>query len=240
MRRYKGWSVVALLWVLAGVAHATAAQPGSGVPTPTEAVQSTIDRILTDLRAQSAELSKDATAAYRLIDTAVDQYIDFPLVARLVLAKHWRQATAEQQAVFTQEFRTALVRFYSRALVTYIAEKGVPERGLFEILPERNNPDEKYANVRTLVRQPNGNQIPVDYSLRLSEGRWLIYDVKVEGISVVKSYQSTLAQEIAGKGLQGMIDDLAARNRQALEAGIEVADGNAPAIASLGNRPPEN
>jgi len=112
--------------------------------------------------------------------------------------------------------------------MTYIAEKGVPEGNIFEILPDRSSTEDKYATVRTLVRQPNGNQMSVDYSLRFDNGRWLIFDVKVEGVSVVKSYQTTLAQEVATKGLQGMIDDLAARNREALASGADVVETGGP------------
>lgn len=196
---------------------------------PRAVVETTAERILEELQAEKDAVAADVRAAYVLIDRAVDRYIDFPLVARLVLGKHWRTATAEQQAAFTREFRALLVRFYAKALVEYIAENGVPGREIFEILPVRTEPEARYATVRTLIRRPDGGTVPVDYSLRRGPDGWRIYDVKVEGISVVTSYRNSFGQEIAARGLQAVIDELARRNR---EAGKAMSMAAAPAQAA--------
>lgn len=202
---------------------------GATQDDPQAVVETTAERILEELQAEKEAVASDVRAAYALIDRAVDQYIDFPLVARLVLGKHWRTATAEQQAVFTREFRALLVRFYAKALVEYIAENGVPGREIFEILPVRAEAGARYATVRTLIKRSDTGAVPVDYSLRRGPDGWRIFDVKVEGISVVTSYRNSFGQEIAARGLQAVIEDLAARNQRAME---EVSMAVGPAARS--------
>jgi phospholipid transport system substrate-binding protein len=174
-----------------------------------------VSAVLAELEQEREAITRDPTVAYAMIERGIEQYIDFPIVARLALGKHWRQATPEQQATFTQEFRTMLVRFYGKALMSFIAERGLPGPEAFRVLPERGEPGAKYATIRSQILRPDAAPVPVDYSLRRVDDDWKIYDVAVEGISVVTSYRSNFSQEIATRGLDAVIDGLAERNRQA-------------------------
>lgn len=220
---------LALLLVLVPGAWATESRP-----LPRNSVEDSMVRMLADLREQREAVSHDVNVAYRLIDEALERYVDFPLVAQLALGKYWRSATPEQQRVFTDEFRIMLVRFYSRALMAYVAEKGVPDENIVNFLPDRNDPKEDYATVRTVVTQPGGATIPVDYSLRFRNDIWRVYDIKVEGISIVTSYRNNFAPEAQRNGVQGVIDQLIQRNRQAAESS-GLAE-NAPMSLATGTR----
>jgi phospholipid transport system substrate-binding protein len=196
-------------------AAALASGPALAQPDAQETVLSVVDAVYSELQSERERISAEPQVAYALIERGIEDHIDFPIVARLALGKHWRTASPAQRETFTSEFRTLLVRFYGRALMSYIAERGLPERDAFRILPQRGAPNAEFATVRSQIVLPDSSPIPVDYSLRRSGEQWKIYDVSVEGISVVTSYRNNFAREIDSRGLDAVIQGIRDRNREA-------------------------
>ena len=87
-------------------------------------------------------------------------------------------------------------------------------------LPERDTGRPDRALVRTEVRQPGEAVVAIDYLMYQTQQRWLVYDVRVEGVSLVTSYRTTFAEEIRGKGLAGLVAALRQRNEKPLSAEV--------------------
>jgi phospholipid transport system substrate-binding protein len=129
-------------------------------------------------------------------------------MSRWVLGKHWREASEGQRVRFVEEFRSLLVRTYATALLEYSNQA-------VEVLPVRAAPDATDVVVRTEVRQPGAPPIPIQYSMNLEQGDWKVYDVTIDGISLVASYRSTFNAEASRGGLDRVIALLVERNQGA-------------------------
>ena len=174
-----------------------------------ELVRSTSERVLERLRDQSESIKGHPERIYGLVNEMVLPHFDFERMARWVLGKNWRRADAAQQRRFVEEFRTLLVRTYATALNEY-ADTHI------RYLPLHAPADADDVSVKTEAEVAGGLPVPVDYSLyRTDQGDWKVYDVAIDGLSLVTNYRSTFAGEIRSSGIEGLIEKLEARNRQA-------------------------
>jgi phospholipid transport system substrate-binding protein len=172
-----------------------------------QVVQDTTDRMLAILSAQREELRAKPERIYPLVDTIILPHFDFTRMSRWVLGKHWREATDAQKARFVEEFRNLLVRTYATALLEYAGQtvNVLPLRGTAAGATE--------VSVRTEVRQPGAPPIPIHYSMGAEGGAWKVFDVTIDGISLVASYRSNFSNEIARGGIDRLIALLEQRNR---------------------------
>lgn len=190
-------------------APAGAAEDGDA---PVAILESTLQRMLETLREERQTLKQEPERIYSLVDEILVPKVDFVRASRWVLGRHWRRADNAQKRAFIKEFRTLLVRFYSSALVEYVTTNEVPGADIMRFLPLRAAPHERDVTVRSEVRQPNGSVIPVHYQMYRTKQGWKVYDVSVEGISMVVSYRSSFATEISQGGIDGLIQALRERN----------------------------
>jgi phospholipid transport system substrate-binding protein len=188
----------ALLGASFNAAAATADTP------PDVLVKQTSNEVLKVIRT-----TKDRETLRNYAEKIVLPHFDFRAMTQLAVGKHWREATPTQQKALENAFRELLINTYTAAL--NIAAIGQEE---VEVKPTTVKPGDKDAIVRTVVRAPNRQPVPVDYRmLRRPEG-WKVYDVVVENLSLVTNYRSTFASEIARGGIDGLIKSLEARNRE--------------------------
>ncbi len=187
-----------------GSAQASVAQ------SPQALIKSTSDQVLARLKADHDELQAHPDKVYALVEDIVLPHFDFHRIARWVLGKYSRRASAAQMARFTEEFRMLLVRTYATALLQYTNQQ-------IDYLPLRMKPGATDVTVKTEIQQPGAFPIPIDYDLYLPEGskEWKVYDVSIDSVSLVSNYRSTFAGEIRRKGLDALIDSLAKRNHEA-------------------------
>jgi phospholipid transport system substrate-binding protein len=183
----------------ADVPAAAGAAPGS--QGPQELVENSAKRMLVELDANRPTYAKDPAKLDALVGNVLLPNFDTDYAARLVLGQTWRTATPEQRKRFVDAFYHSLLRNYGAALVDFTADR-------FVILPYRGDPGETTATVRTQVTRSNGEKVPVDFSLRKTDGVWKAWDVVIEGISYVKSFRTDFASEIQAKGLDEVIDRL--------------------------------
>jgi phospholipid transport system substrate-binding protein len=189
-----------LLWLALGADPTWAA-----VKPPQEVVQDTSAQMIDALRKNSVALRQDSSRIYELVDQIVLPNFDFELMSRWVLGRAWQQATLEQRRRFADEFRTLLVRTYAKALLEYSDEE-------IRIPPQPNAADGKDATIRTEVQPRTGRPIQINYSMHLGNDGWKVYDVTVDGVSLVTNYRSTFASQIRDSGLDAVIADLQQRN----------------------------
>jgi phospholipid transport system substrate-binding protein len=191
-----------VLLILVGISTVS----GAAVQSPQALIKDTSEKVTTALRENKTELQADNSKLYGLVQEIVLPHFDFTLMSRWVLGKYWRQATAEQRRQFVDEFRTLLVRSYAGALLEYADEEITfpPSRELAE--------DAEKATVRSMVELEGQESIPITYSLRRRDEGWKVYDVKVDGISLIINYRSTFANQIRDDGIDAVISDLSQRN----------------------------
>lgn len=138
------------------------------------------------------------------LQTDVVPHIDFTLMTKLAVGKHWKKASAEQKSTLVSEFRDLLVNTYTKALSEYSGQK-------LEFLPFSPEKREDRAVVSSIFKDGAGVQFPVDYKLRMKDV-WLIYDIEVENISLVLGYRSEFSSQIDKGGLDGLIGALRKKN----------------------------
>ncbi len=201
MAHNKGFWLPALLALLAiAPAHATHLNA-------LEMVQQTTEQVTRLLQARKAELEADPALLYTVVEKEVAPYFDFSRMARLVLGKYWRRASREERRQFIEEFRRLLVRSYAASMLKYSGEK-------INFLPLRGNPEASDVTVRTEVEVPGMDPVEVDYSLYLRKGEWKVYDVAIDGVSLVVNYRTSFSEEIRRSGgLAGLIEKLRQRNQ---------------------------
>ncbi|HLF97296.1 MAG TPA: ABC transporter substrate-binding protein [Methylococcaceae bacterium] len=203
--------VILAAWSLAGQAEAL---------TPAQlVVQSTSDTLQREL--QKDEYKRDFVKATQFVDHTIEPSVDFDRVSALALGKHWKTATPVQKDRFKKEFRTLLVRTYTTAFTEYANWK-------IRYLPMLADGESNKVLVKTEILQEGAQPSAVDYRMINSGGMWKVYDVLIEGISLLQNYRTEFGQEITQTGsLDGVIDRIAKRNSTALKEPLK-AETKAP------------
>ncbi len=178
---------------------------------PDALVKSTTDEVLSELKANREMLVNDHQRLYAMVDRIVLPHFDFERMSRLVLGKHWRSATAGQRTRFVEEFKNLLVRTYATALFEY-----TDQRILYK--PFRMKEGDERTVVKTEIELRDAPNVPLNYSLQKNkDDTWKVFDINIDGISLVTNYRLAYGQAIQSKGLDALIDSLGERN-QALNA----------------------
>lgn len=176
-------------------------------PAPDQLVKDNVARILELLKANRDTYARDHKKLYAMVHEQVLPHFDFRVMSRSVLGRYWREASEEQRERFVDEFRDLLVRTYATALLKYTDEE-------VRYLPFRFNPSDKTAVVKTEVVQQGGPPIPIHYSFYQTESGWKVYDVAIEGVSLVTNYRSTYATKVKTEGLDALIASMAEAKRR--------------------------
>lgn len=185
---------------LAGCVGAQAAEVGPDVLAKT-----TTQEVLAIIKQDKDLQNGNQKKVLDLVESKILPHFDFSRMTRLAVGRYWRNATSVQQQALTDEFRTLLVRTYSNSLANY-------RNQTIEFKPFKMQPGETDVTIRTEVIQPGGQPIPIDYSMEKTAQGWKVYDVSVDGVSLVVNYRSSFASEIRRSGIEGLISTLAKKN----------------------------
>ncbi len=177
--------------------------------TPEQLVQQTTNQILETIKAHREVYAKDHDKLYQLAEEKVLPYFDFVRMSQWVLGRNWRTASEEQRTRFVTLFRDLLVRTYSTALLQYTDQKII-------YLPVSAAPGSTQMLGRTEVQQSGGApDIPIYYSFyKNRSGDWKVYDVSIDGVSLVTNYRSVYAEKIRREGMNALLDSLSVRDAQ--------------------------
>ena len=191
------WRLPAACVAFLSLASAVLADPGP----PDAVIEGAVAELSEKLGGRKEELAENRDELYALIDDILLPRFDRKLAAQLVLAKHWRTATDEQRERFISAFYNSLLRKYADGLLEFDEDR-------IEVIEFRGDASAKRALVKTDVTLDDGTQVPVHYDLVNRGDRWLIFNVKVEGVSYVSNYRTELDAEIRTSSLQAVIDRL--------------------------------
>ena len=175
--------------------------PGAAAQSaPRAMVQQTIDAVLVVLNEKSLSTEQKRS---RIENIAYERF-DFPTMSRLVLARNWQRFSKPQQTAFMEEFKRYLAVNYGNRIERYDQQK-------VEIVGERKEARGD-VTIQSVVHGGEFEGATVDYRLRESNGRWLVIDVIVEGISLVSNFRDQFKEVLARGGPEELLDALRAKN----------------------------
>ena len=181
---------------------------GFAIEAPDALVKRTAEDVLAVVKTDQDIQAGNQEKIFALTEEKILPNFNFDKVSRLVLGKNWTKATPEQKTAFQAEFRTLLIRTYATALSKY-------KNQTIEYKPLRMADGASTATVKTQIVQPGGQPIAVDYSLEKQSDAWKVYDIVIEGVSLVTNYRGQFAQEIRQNGLDSLIKKLGDKNKAA-------------------------
>lgn len=181
------------------------------IPDPDVLIKNTVHDVLDVVRKDKELRAGNQKKLLELVDEKVLPNFDFERMTKLAVGKSWRTATAEQKQALMSEFRILLVRTYTKAFTSYRDQT-------VEIKPLKLDSATTDVTVKTAIVKPGSQQtVQVDYDMEKRPDGWKVYDLTVEGVSLVTSYRGTFADQIQQLGIDGLIKTLADKNKAAAD-----------------------
>ena len=168
-------------------------------------VREAAGEVFAAINADRERYEADPSRLYGIIDRIVLPHFDFERMSQRVLGKHWRGASDTQRERFTDEFQALLVRTYAAGVREYSTLA-------LDFLPLRVSEDGERVTVRTRVRTNGGLEVPISYDMYASDSGWKVYDVAIDGVSLVINYRASFSDEIRARGIDGLIERLGRHN----------------------------
>lgn len=197
-------NILALLTTVFALTLAGAAQAED--PTPDALVRDVTSEVLDIVKKDKELQTGNPKRVQQLVETKIVPHFNFGHMTAFAMGRDWKQASAEQQKTLTDEFRNLLVRTYSNAFAGY-------KNQTVTVKPTRMQPADTEATVRTLVNQPGGQPVQIDYTLERTPNGWKVYDVTVAGSSLVTVYRTKFHDQVQAGGVDGLVKFLLDSNR---------------------------
>jgi len=169
---------------------------------PDAVVQSTVSEVLSVIKHTT-----DKNALRQLAEQKVLPRFDFRQMTRLAMGSIWSKANPQQQQALERGFRALLVNTYTKSL-----SLGASDAVKVDVRPVRQS-SQTDVTVKTLVKDAGKPPFAIDYRMEHQPDGWKVYDVLVEGVSLVTTYRSTFSEEVQRSGIDGLIKALDAKNR---------------------------
>jgi phospholipid transport system substrate-binding protein len=185
---------------------AALAQAQTAGMAPDVLVKSVTNEVLQIIRSDQEIQAGSNKKAIELIEAKVLPHFNFTHMTQLAVGKNWKIASAAQQQQLGDEFHILLVRTYAKALTEYRKET-------IDFKPFKMNAGDTQVKVNTLVMQGGGKSIGLDYYLEKLPAGWKIFDIEVDGISLVTNYRASFETEVGRGGVTGLIKSLQDKNR---------------------------
>jgi len=185
---------------------------------PEDLVKKMTQEVLEAIKGDKQLAAGDRQKAIKLAEEKILPHVDFDEATRLAVGRGWAQATPEQKKKLVAEFRNMLVRTYSNAISAY-------EGQTMKVQPVRMKPGDTDATVHNQFIRPGARPVLVDYSMRKTDKGWKIYDIVIEGVSLVLTYRSEFDAVVKQDGIDGLIKRLSQKNTPAAVGGSASGSG---------------
>ena len=181
---------------------------------PDELIKATVGEVLEVINKERLAKETDNKKLLEFIDAKVLPHFNFEHMTKLAVARSWRTATPEQKAALVVEFRTMLVRTYSKAFTLYKDIK-------VDVKPLTVPANADEVTVKTVILRTGAPSVPVDYEMEKMSTGWKAFDVTVEGISLVATHRGSFAEKVQQSGIDGLIKSLVDLNNTADKAPVK-------------------
>ena len=195
------WFHVKAALLAVGLAVTAVEPAAAGVPS--DQLRGAVDRVLKTLEDPSLKGEGKAAERRVAVRKIANEIFDFGEIAKRSMARHWQPLSEAQRNEFVGLFADLLERSYISKIETYGGEK-------IQYTAERIDGD--YATVSTKIITKNGTEVPVDYRMIKRADRWLVYDVSIEGVSLVSNYRTQFNKIIQTSSYSELVSKL--RNKQ--------------------------
>lgn len=175
---------------------------------PDQLVQKVTEDVLAAVKSDKQLAAGDKQKALRLAEEKVLPHIDFETATRLAVGRAWSQASPEQRKKLVDEFRRMLVRTYSNGIEAYQGQT-------MKVLPSRGKQDADDATVRAQFVRAGGQPLPLEFQARRTPQGWKIYDISIEGVSLVLTYRSEFDAVVKQGGIEALVRRLTEKNTPA-------------------------
>jgi phospholipid transport system substrate-binding protein len=172
---------------------------------PTEKIRQTTDKIISIISDPALKDPSKAKEKRRLIRRAVDERFDWQEMARRALARHWQRRTEEEKREFVRLFGELVENTYMSRVENYSGEK---------VIYEGESIDKDYSVVRVKIATKKNTIIPVEYRLKKEGNDWLVYDVSIEGVSLINNYRTQFNGVISQSSYEELVKRLQAKVAQ--------------------------
>ena len=184
---------------------------GFSAPEPEALVRKITAEVLAELRSDEGLQAGDKAKAIALAEEKILPHLDFEEATRFVMGRAWSRASAEQRKRLVAEFRRLLIRTYANAFQGYGGQA-------MEVMPVRMHPQDTEVTVRNRYLRPGAPPVMVDYAMHKTPQGWKIFDVAVEGISLLMVYRSEFAEALRRADIDRLIEGLERKNEPASQA----------------------
>lgn len=197
------------LWI--GALLCCLSMAATAASDPVAMLQQTSDQMIAALQQNKATIKTNPKLVENLARQIILPHVDTNAMSQLALGRSaWQQASAGQRQAFVNQFTTMMIRTYSSALAAYSNQR-------VTFLPVRGGTDNlTRIQVNSQIIQPGGPSIPVSYRLLSRGNGWKVYDMSVDGISLVQSFRTQFANQISQSGMNGLLATMAKHNNQPL------------------------
>lgn len=190
--------------------------------SPKVLLEETAQKMFDAINSNRAKIKADQNVTAQLIEDILIPHIDFITASKYVLGNSWDSASKAQKIGFIRAFRTLLLRFYSSALTEYLNTHDEKLTMSLMSFYEPGAADNGQLVVRSVVSPKTGKPVPINYQMHKTAKGWKVYDVSVEGVSVITTYKTSFASEIKQSGLDALIVSLKQRNAKLLAGDTSV------------------
>jgi len=172
--------------------------------TPLETIKTQVDRSLEVLRDPALKAESAKAEKEKKIWAILDDVFDYAELSKRTLAQNWKRFSPDQQAEFTRLFGKLLGTVYMDRIIAYKDEKVV--------FGKVTNLSDKTAEVQSEVR--SSKPIPINYRMILENGEWKVYDVVIEGVSLVQNYRTQFREILTNKSPEDLLKTLREKTRK--------------------------
>lgn len=179
---------------------------------PERLLERVTDQMISTLKRHHEHLKRNPQGVIEIIDKILVPHVDEQAMARWVAGRNaWQKATQKQRVLFTNEFRDLLIRTYASTLMEYDNQR-------IEYLPIRGGVQgKKRVQVASIIREPGRDPINVTYRMVAKSNDWKVYDISIEGVSLLKGFKSQFSQEIERQGMERVINRMKEHNKKPIK-----------------------
>lgn len=171
--------------------------------TPTDVVKKTVDEVVRIVA--DKEMKRNEVKRRQSLKKAISVIFDYSEMAKRSLGKHWNVRSAAEKKQFTDLFATLLENSYAGKIESYNNEK---------IIYIKDTVEDNYAEVKSKIVTAARDEFTLDYRLLKQDGKWMVYDVIIEGVSLVSNYRSQFNKIITANGYDKLVKKLQSKSEE--------------------------
>ncbi len=194
--------------------------------SPKQLLEATTQEMFDAINNNRNKIKADPSITTQLIEEILLPHLDFITASKYVLGSSWDSASREQKIGFIKAFRTLLLRFYSSALTEYLNSHDDKLDTSLMVFFDPGSATNGQVTVRSRVSPKTGKPVPINYQMHKTRKGWKVFDVSVEGVSMITTYKTSFASEIKQSGLDALIKSLEERNAKLLAGDTSVLKTN--------------